>query len=193
MPGTEPAFTTNFDSYVCDDDTITCTVGPFTCTATVHRDDDESPPWKRNCGHGPVSDWTSRAKRPGERILSEDRTSKRYYDFAEAVKTARSDGWDTEPYMTGTAGQRATRAAERDFAVLKAWCDDEWWYCGIAVTVECNGVELTDTYDHALWGVECNYPNSKNEYLAEVANELLGDAIDAAKAKLAELAKVALP
>jgi hypothetical protein len=191
MPDTEPRFDTEFDSYVCCGETVVCTIGPFTCTATVYRDDDHEPPWERDEGHGPVSDWTTRTKRPGERILSENRDSHRYYDFAEAVKTARADGWDTKPYKTGTKGERATRAAEHDFAVLKAWCDDEWWYCGIAVTVECEGVELTDTYDHALWSIECNYPNSKNKYLAEVANELLDDAIDAAKAKLAELAKVA--
>ena len=188
---TMTGFTTGFDSYVCENEKITCTVGPFTCTATVYRDDSSEPPWDRDDGHGPVSDWTDRPKRPGERILHADSGSNRYYDFAKAVKIARADGWDAEPYKTGTAGERATRAAEHDFTVLKTWCNDEWWYCGIAVTVECNGVKLTARYDHALWGIEANYPNSKNEYLTEVANELLDEAISAAKAKLAELAKVA--
>ena len=190
MPGTEN-FTTGFGDYVCEDDKITCTVGPFTCTATVYRDDDSAAPWDRDDCHGPVSDWTTRAKRPGERILSEDGGHKRYYDLAAAVKAAYTDAWQTSPETTGTKGQIAAASTEHDFNVLKAWCDDEWWYCGIAVTVACQDTSLTGRYDHALWGIEANYPNAKNEYLAEMANELLSEAIKAAKAKLAELAKVA--
>jgi hypothetical protein len=108
------------------------------------------------------------------------------------VKRARKEGWDTKPYGQGTKGQRAVRAVEADFAYLKAWCDDEWTWCGVAVTVSMAGVDLTDEYDHALWGIECNVPGSDNSYLVEVANELLDDALDAAKAKLAELASNSL-
>lgn len=180
-------FTTNFNSFICDGDSITCEVDGFTVTAHIEQDDDRGPPWERDCGHGPVSEWTSRAKRPGERILNEDHGSKRYYDFAEAVKTARVDGWDAEPIGTGTAGQRAVRAAEHDFRVLEAWCNDEWDYCGVIVNVSKADVQLTEKYMHALWGIERNYPGSNNDYLATVANERLGEALTAARAKLAAL------
>lgn len=73
--------------------------------------------------------------------------------------------------------------------VLAAWEADQWFYCGVAVTVECEGITLLGQYDCALWGIECNYPDSDNAYLGEVANELLGEAIEQAKAKIAKLCK----
>ena len=73
-----------------------------TFKVTIDRDD-MGPPWEEHDGHGPVSDWTTRDKRPGEMVLHQDGRSRRYYDFAGAVVLARKDGWDTEPYNTGTA------------------------------------------------------------------------------------------
>lgn len=91
-------FTETFDKYACEGDKITCEKDGFTVTARIQRDDDIGPPWKVHDGHGPVSDWTRRDKLPGERVLCEDRGSKMYYDIAEAVKIAKRDGWDAEPY-----------------------------------------------------------------------------------------------
>jgi hypothetical protein len=71
--------------------------------------------------------------------------------------------------------------------VMAAWKNDEWFYCGVAVTVSREGVALTGRYDHALWGVECNYPDSDNEYLREVAGEYVGEALAAARAKIRNL------
>lgn len=73
--------------------------------------------------------------------------------------------------------------------VMRAWKDDEWFYCGIDVTIEKAGVQLTAQYNHALWGIECNYPGSDNDYLRCVANENLSEALEAAKAKVLELAR----
>lgn len=182
-------FTTSFGAYVCDGDSIACEVDGFTVTAIVHRDDCGDAPWQRGDGHGPVTGWMHRDKHAGERVLNEDHGSKRFYDFAAAVKTALADGW-------GVAGGRkpgetkrayAARAAEHDFAVLKAWCADEWWYVGVAVTVAKNGIALTGEFEHALWGVEANYPGSDNSYLAEVAEQHVDEAIAAARATLAGL------
>ena len=53
----------------------------------VEADEGHETPWDYEDGHGPVSDWTRRDKRPGERVLCSDRSSKRFYDFAQAVKT----------------------------------------------------------------------------------------------------------
>jgi hypothetical protein len=77
-------------------------------------------------------------------------------------------------------------------AALEAWNKDEWHYYGVAVTVSRHGVQLTGDYDHALWGIDGNFPNgeaNRNWYLREVANELLPDAIEAAKKKIQELCK----
>lgn len=59
----------------------------------VHDDQDMGAPWENADGHGPVSDWTTRDKRPGEWVLSSDRGSKRYYDAQEANRIAERDGW----------------------------------------------------------------------------------------------------
>lgn len=67
--------------------------------------------------------------------------------------------------------------------VMQAWKDDEWFYCGIVLSVSYNGVEL-DSHAASLWGIHCNYPKDEtrpdhepNDYLTEVANELLDEAL----------------
>ncbi|WP_239482854.1 hypothetical protein [Paraburkholderia sp. C35] len=59
----------------------------------VQDDIDHGAPWEEHDGHGPVSDWTTRDKRPGERVLSSDRGIKRFYDVQEANRIAEQDGW----------------------------------------------------------------------------------------------------
>jgi len=71
--------------------------------------------------------------------------------------------------------------------VMQAWKDDRWFYCGVAVTVERADIALNGKYANALWGIDCNYPGSDNAYLSEVANELLSEALDAAKASVGKL------
>ena len=68
----------------------------------VVTDDDIEPPWEREDGHGPVSTWRRRGywgwrKTPGERLLDSDRNLALFYDFAEACRTARRDGWGWLP------------------------------------------------------------------------------------------------
>ena len=130
-------------------------------------DEDGGEPWSNSDGHGEVSDWTTRDKRPGELVLSSDRTSKRYYDFAGAIKAALKDGWDSPPYKTGTKRQQAERAVKADFEFLRGWCNDEWHYVGVVVKrVDEDGEELGET--ESLWGVEDN----DSEYLTTTAYEL---------------------
>lgn len=179
------AFTEGFRGYVYPGATIACEVGAFTATATLYHDSGHGTPWEEGGDHGAVSEWTTRDKRPGERVLCRDGHHRRYYDFAGAVRTARADGWDAPPYGEGTPGQRAARAAEADFKRLKAWVNDEWIYLGVAVTVEVDGVALVGKYDHSLWGIESD---SGPEYFTEVADELLDDAMKDARARAAELA-----
>jgi hypothetical protein len=74
--------------------------------------------------------------------------------------------------------------------VMKAWREDEWDYCGVLVRVFYERTGLTGHYEHALWGVERNYPDSDNTYLLDVANDLLPEAVKAAKAKIRALVKL---
>jgi hypothetical protein len=176
------AFTEGFGRFASTEDRLTTKVGKFTVTARIVHDEDSGAPWDNEDGHGPVSGWTSRKKRPGERILCEDHGSYRLYDVQEAIELAKRDGWDTKPYQTGTAGERAVRAVEADYRYLRGWCRDEWCYCGIvlSVTHTKTGIELEDNAA-SLWGIECNVPGSDNSHLLEVANELLPEAVELAK------------
>lgn len=143
-------FTQHFDKFACDGDTITCTVGSFDCVATLHRDDDSTPPDERQDGFWPSLD----------------------------PKDAGDIG-DTKGQLT---------AEKRKMShVMNTWKNDEWWYVGVAVTVFKNGVQLTDDFSNAVWGVECNYPYGGNGYLRDVANEELGEAIGEAREVLAKL------
>ena len=65
-------------------------------------------------------------------------------------------------------------------SVMAAWLNDDWFYCGIILSVTIGETELTD-HAVSLWGIEANYPDSDNRYLSQVANELLPDALDATK------------
>ncbi len=180
--------TQTFGRFVCDGDNIVCEVDGFTVTATVYDDDNREPPWTRDDGHGPVSEWRDAdAKEPGERVLCSDHGRARFYDFAEAVKIAARDWIGPGKRGEGSRKFRAAKAAEQDYEALRAWCNDEWRYVGVAVRVSKGDVDLTGKYHNALWGIEANYPDSDNAYLAEVANDLVGDALTEARAAIASL------
>lgn len=66
-------------------------------TVSIEPDNDHGAPWDEECGHGDVSEWTTRSKLPGELVLSSDHSSYRYYDFAGACRIARRDGWGFLP------------------------------------------------------------------------------------------------
>lgn len=157
-------------------------VDGFTITARLENDDDNEPPWSMCDGHGPVSEWTRRDKLPGERVLCEDHGSKRYYDFQAAVKEARKDGWDAPPYKTGTKGQQAVRAVEADFEYLRRWCNGDWRYVGVVLSVSRNGFEL-DRHAASLWGIE----SEAGEHLVDIANELLEEAVEVGRKALEEV------
>lgn len=91
------------------------------------RDNDMGAPWVEHDGHGPVSEFTTRAKKPGELVLATSRGRKRYYDYAAAIKQAKEEGWDAMPYNPQeTKGQRAHKAVMADFEYLRKWSADLW-------------------------------------------------------------------
>lgn len=123
-------------------------------------------------------------------------TATLYHDDNNTPPDKRQDGfWPSlDPEDAGCIGPRSKRTLQRHMArakeVMRAWEHDEWHYYGVAVTVERDGVQLTGRYDHALWGNEGNYPGSDNSYLTEVTNDLLPEALDDARAKIAKLARL---
>ena len=135
-------------------------------------DHDSDAPWDREDGHGPVSDWEHRSKRPGEMILNSNRGSHRFYDFAQAVKTARVEGWNTAPFDWPTNGARAHAAALADFKYLQAWCNDQWHYCGIVVTLlDADGEP--DSIKASLWGIESDGSDYHEEAIGELIFECM--------------------
>ena len=72
--------------------------------------------------------------------------------------------------------QRFAEAQAKAQAIMDAWRADEWFYCGIVLSISRNGVTL-DQHAASLWGVEANYPDRDNSYLRDVANDLLPAAL----------------
>lgn len=130
-------------------------------------------PWDREDGHGAVTDWTTRAKAPGEMELCRDGRLRRFYDFAGAVATAKHDGWDAAPYSTTeTKGQRAHKAAMADFERLRRWCTAEWTYIGVVVhLLDDAGDDMGES--ESLWGIE----SDSGAYLDATARELAEEII----------------
>ena len=122
-----------------------------------------------------------------------DFTATIHHDECSDKPDERQDGfWPSlDPNNDGYIGAKSKSTLARHMAkaqsVMDAWKNDEWWYVGVAVTVSRRGVELTDKYNHALWGIECNYPGSDNSYLLKVANELLPEAMSEARKALKNL------
>jgi hypothetical protein len=104
-----------------------------------------------------------------------------------------------DPKAPGYIGAKSKSTLARHMKhaqhVMDSWRRDEWHYFGVAVTVAKNGVQLIGTFDHAVWGIEGNYPplgkakRNPNSYFREVANELLVGALESAKAKVAMLCR----
>lgn len=179
-----------------------------TFRVAIHRDSDHGAPWDEEDGHGPVSDWrrpgyTGHApKAPGERELCNDRDSARFYDFAEAIKIAKRDGWGMSDIARTqfverngrepTAGEVAVWAVEQDFDCLRRWCNDDWHYIGIVV--ERIGADGEPTGEReSLWGIA----SDDDAYITEVAHDLADEIIagfehDAAAAAEASAASVAM-
>ncbi len=148
--------------------------GAMTFRIEWFHDTDADAPWDREDGHGPVSGWTSDPKAPGQMVLCSDRRMHRYYNFAEAVKMARRDGWDVKPYGTRKPGERAHEAAMADFNLMRQWCNDQWHYCGIVVTLlDADGEPDVNA---SLWGIEDGLPSAP-EYHEEVIGELIHECL----------------
>jgi len=142
--------------------------GGYSVRIEVTYDESHGAPWEEEDGHGPVSDWTTRDKAPGERVLHEDGRHKRYYDVAEAMKIARRDGWDAKPYG-GTKGERAARAVKADFDWLRRWCNGDWHCIVVGVEVSRDGVILDTDY---CGGIE-DCGDYWKEHACETANDIV--------------------
>ena len=156
---------------------------------SVEHDGYHGAPWKEEDGHGPVSEWTSRDKKPGEWVLSSDRSSKRFYDASEATRIAKRDGWGIAPERIAeltaklgrapTKGEVTAEAVRRDFEYLWGWANDEWHYIGVCVRHVSQDAD--ERYSYATWGIESDC----DEYLTETAHELADECGRAIESEIA--------
>lgn len=130
-------------------------------------------PWVLLDSYGPVSEWTRRDKRAGELILATDGRSKRLYNFQEAIKKAKAEGWGCDG-LTGneTPGEKAVKAVMADFKYFKAWCNNEWHYAVLhVVLLDSEGEEIAE-YDDYLGGVEYGLSDYWEKEAANMAEGL---------------------
>lgn len=69
---------------------------------------------------------------------------------------------------------------------MQRWRNDEWFYVGVVLSVSRNSVELSD-HAASLWGIDCNFNNTSNTYLSEVAQELEAEAIANARREVVRI------
>lgn len=151
----------------------------------LRRDDAIGEPWKEYDGHGVVSEWTSRAKRPGERVLAEDRSRKIFYDIERTIAIARRDGWgvrrpgtdgtsrdDYKPLPNETKRAYVARAVDADFDFLRGFVTDQWWYVSVGVVLLDEDEDETDERAY-LGGVESNAGAYLDDVAFELADEIL--------------------
>ena len=175
--------------YPALNDGDTFTHGDLQFIVSFEYDDDATPPWERADGHGPVSDWTSRDKKPGEWVLSSNRGFKHFYDAAEATRIAKRDGWgigkEARAELAAKLGRAPTKgevtaeAVRRDFEFLRGWCTDEWHYVGVCVRHVSQDAD--QRYIYALWGIE----SESADCLTETAHDLAGQCADTIRADIA--------
>jgi hypothetical protein len=133
-------FIEKFDSYVCENDSITIDREGFTISARIERDTDYG--------------------------IDDD------------------DCHNEDQSVTGCNDEQFKKL----LSARAAWLNDEWFYCGVVLSVKKGNVIL-DNHAASLWGIECNYPDSDNRHLTEVANELLQEAVETGKQVLKTLCK----
>lgn len=134
-------------------------------------DCDMGAPWEEHDGHGVVSDWENRDKKPGEVIIASCHGCRRFYDVAATTHIAKRDGWGVSDADTSnmTKAQIVALAVQRDLERMRGWCNDNWHWCGVSVfPLTADGDELRSKTE-SLWGIE----SDAGEYFYEIISELI--------------------
>jgi hypothetical protein len=123
-------------------------------------------PWEECDGHGPVRKSSKphrdgySDKAPGERPLNSAGRNEYqfYYNWVEAMRIAKREGWNAAPY---DAPNKVLRAVQANFDYLRGWVNSEWGYLIVTVT------DLETGQYECLGGVE-----SLGECARECAREM---------------------
>jgi hypothetical protein len=136
--------------------------------ATCEPDDYSSEPWNEYDGNGIISEWRPKdSKRPGERILHQDRRSCLFYDWAGTMEKAKREGWGCA-HEHATAGERRACAVQADFDRWRRYCDGQWSYVFVVVRLADDPRER-----ESLGGIESDCTDHIEETARELAAEIL--------------------
>ncbi len=109
-------FTKEFDSYVCEGDSIACTVKGFDCRATLYRDTDSGPPDEEVDGFWPSLD----PKSAGYIGPKSRHALKRAMDHAtEVMRAWKADEWHYFGVAVTVSKNGVDLTGEYDHAL---WC-----------------------------------------------------------------------
>lgn len=137
-----------------------------TFRVNIIADLDADAPWDSEEGHGPVTEWVRREATSSEWLLNSGRGAYRYYNHVEAKKLAAIDGWGG---CGDTRDEQSDDAVRKDYADLKAWCNDEWRYVGIEVyPLTKDGDELKSKAE-SVWGIR----SDDTDYIKNVTEDLM--------------------
>jgi hypothetical protein len=109
----------------------------------------------------------------------------RYACEGDSIEWSR-DGFDLRARLVYDDDTDPTDSDCYETADIERWRADEWFYVGVVLSVSRNGVELSE-HAASLWGIDCNFSDTSNAYLSEVARELEAEALETARAELARI------
>lgn len=151
------------------------------------HDGDFGPPWKDCDGMGVIKE--SSYGTPGEYgeyddwILNSDHRWCRYYDWKATLPEAMRDGWDSKPYGTRRGKEKAIAAMKSTYEYLRRWCNDDWWYVGLIVTLlDENEEELGED---SCWGFE----SESMDYITDQVRDWAAGLIRTARREQLEAAR----
>lgn len=126
--------------------------------------------------------------------------------FGKYVIPGDTITWKDGPFTLEARIEQDSETRPDDFDGMDpkdvaAWNRDEWFYCGITVSVVDDGADYSalDAYadrehiiqkryrgcSESLWGIEANYPGTDNSYLTQTAHELGEQVVQCAQGVLA--------
>lgn len=161
----------------------TFTIRDYTFRVELEPDDsyDGRFPWDEYDGNGVIDstwhrrDWNGQIrKRPGQRVLFEDRGQYLLYDWDATIAKATREQWGLAPDECKglTRKQIVARAVERDFKRWHGWCTGAWEYLVVVVTLLSDDGEPT-VQSASLGGVESDCTGFIEECARDLAREIL--------------------
>jgi hypothetical protein len=117
-------------------------------------------------------------KKPGERPLNQAGSNEYqfYFDWQAAMKKAKADGWNTEPY---DAPNKTLRAVEQNFDYLRGFINGDWCYLSVTVTMVDEFGNDMDEYSDSLGMVESfrdYHISTAYDMVEEIARQFANDA-----------------